>query len=120
MYVTPDKLAQLWIAFRHLSAAPFSNKRFEEYLPLWESALGEWSSASAWYALHGHFFLGRLASVNTLSTIRMRMPDHMRRKLGPPSIFANAGAAASEYYSIAKLVPSRWQRSGFMASCLIS
>ena len=72
--VTPDKLAKLWIAIRHLSAAPFSDRRFEEYLPLWESALGKWSSASAWYALHGHFFLGRLAAVNTLSTIRRRMP----------------------------------------------
>ncbi len=28
--VTPDKLARLWIAIRHLSSAPFSDKRFEE------------------------------------------------------------------------------------------
>jgi hypothetical protein len=107
--VTPDKLARLWIAIRHLSAAPFTDKRFEAYLPLWESALGKWSSASAWYGLHGHFFLGRLASINTLSLIRARMPTRMRATLGPPSIFADAGAAASEYYSISKLVPSRWQ-----------
>jgi len=116
--VTPDKLARLWIAIRHLSAAPFSDTRFEEYLPLWETALGKWSSASAWYALHGHFFLGRLASINTLSTIRMRMPEHMQRRLGPPSIFANAGAAASEYYSIAKLVPSRRQRQWLLRKAL--
>lgn len=108
--VTPDKLARLWIAIRHLSAAPFMERRFEEYLPLWENALGKWSSASAWYALHGHFFLGRLAAVNSLALIRRRMPATMQKRLGPPSIFADAGAAASEYYSIAKLVPSRWQR----------
>jgi tetratricopeptide (TPR) repeat protein len=116
--VTPDKLARLWIVIRHLSAAPFTERRFQEYLPLWESALGKWSSASAWYALHGHFFLGRLASVNTLSTIRMRMPAQMRKTLGPPSIFADAGAAASEYYSIAKLVPSRWQRYRLLSKAL--
>jgi hypothetical protein len=108
--VIPEKLARLWIAIRHLSAAPYTDKRFEEYLPLWEHALGKWSAASAWYGLHGHFFLGRLASVNTLSTIRMRMPARMQTELGPPLIFRNAGAAASEYYSIAKLVPSTWQR----------
>jgi hypothetical protein len=116
--VTPDKLAKLWIAIRHLSAAPFTESRFKEYLPLWESALGKWSSASAWYGLHGHFFLGRLASVNTLSTIRMRMPTEMATKLGPPSIFSSAGAAASEYYSIAKLVPSPWQRYGLLRKAL--
>lgn len=116
--VTPDKLAKLWIAIRHLSAAPFSDRRYEEYLPLWESALGKWSSASAWYALHGHFFLGRLAAVNTLSTIRRRVPASMQSKLGPPSIFADAGAAASEYYSIAKLVPSRWQRRRLLGKAL--
>ena len=107
--ITPDRLARLWIAIRHLSAAPFSDKRFADYLPLWERALGKWSSAAAWYALHGHFFLGRLAAVNSLSVIRQRMPLSMQREVGPPSIFANAGAAASEYYSIAKLVPSRWR-----------
>ena len=116
--VTPDKLAKLWIAIRHLSAAPYSERRFDEYLPLWESALAKWSSASAWYALHGHFFLGRLAAVNTLSTIRRRMPTSMQSKLGPPSIFADAGAAASEYYSIAKLVPSRRQRHRLLGKAL--
>lgn len=116
--VMPDKLAKLWIAIRHLSAAPFSDGRYEDYLPLWESALGKWSSASAWYALHGHFFLGRLAAVNSLSTIRQRMPAQMRKSLGPPSIFADAGAAASEYYSIAKLVPSRWQRHRLLGKAL--
>lgn len=108
--VIPNKLARLWIAVRHLSAVPFTEQRFEEYLPYWESALGMWSSASAWYGLHGHFYLGRLASINSLSTIRLRMPERMRETLGPPSIFADAGAAASEYSSISKLVPSRWQQ----------
>ena len=71
-----------------------------------------------WYALHGHFFLGRLAAVNSLSVIRQRMPASMQCKVGPPSIFADAGAAASEYYSIAKLVPSRWQRYRLLRKAL--
>jgi len=85
---------------------------------LWERALARWSSASAWYSLHGHFFLGRLAAVNSLSTVRLRMPARMRSDLGPPSILADAGAAASEYYSIAKLVPLYWQRWRLLAKAL--
>jgi tetratricopeptide (TPR) repeat protein len=107
--VIPAKLAKLWIAIRHLSAAPFSERCYDEFLPLWESALGRWSSASAWYGLHGHFYLGRLAAVNSLAVIRARMPAQMRRQIGSPSIFINSGAAASEYYSMAKLVPSHLQ-----------
>ena len=42
----------------------------------------------------------------------------MQKDLGPPSIFADAGAAASEYYSIAKLVPSRWQRHRLFGKAL--
>ena len=116
--ITPDKLAKLWIAIRHLSAAPFTDIKNAEYLSLWERALGQWASASAWYGLHGHFLLGRLAAVNSLSNIRKIMPSSMRKELGPPSIFADAGAAASEYYSIAKLVPSRWQRHRLLGKAL--
>jgi tetratricopeptide (TPR) repeat protein len=116
--ITPERLAKLWIAIRHLSAAPFLDGQNEEYLPQWERALGQWSSASAWYGLHGHFLLGRLAAVNSLSRIRQRMPPHMTKGLGPPSIFADAGAAASEYYSMAKLVPSRWQRHQLLGKAL--
>jgi tetratricopeptide (TPR) repeat protein len=116
--VIPDKLAKLWIAIRHLSMAPFSDQRYEDYLPLWEAALARWASASAWYGLHGHFFLGRLAAVNTATKIRRDLPDSIRRKLGSPAIFAHAGAAASEYYSIAKLVPSRWQRHRLFGKAL--
>jgi tetratricopeptide (TPR) repeat protein len=106
--IVPDKLAKLWIVVRHLCAAPFSDRAYEKFLPLWEQALAQWSSTSAWYSLHGHFHLGRLAAVNTLSAIRSRMSPRMQAEIGPPSIFANNGAAASEYYSIAKLVPSRY------------
>jgi len=41
--------------------------------------LCKWSSASAWYSLHGDFFLGWLVAVNSLSVIRQRMPHRMRK-----------------------------------------
>lgn len=104
--VIPVKLAKLWIAIRHLSSAPFVDAEYQRFLPMWFEALAQWSGASAWYALHGHFHLGRLAAVNTLFSIRARMPRPMQVALGPPSILADNGAVASEYYSIAKIVPS--------------
>lgn len=115
---TPDKLAKVWVAIRHLSGAPFTEQKNDEYLPLWERALEQWARASAWYGLHGHFMLGRLAAVNTLSNVRIRMPARMRKDIGPPSIFASAGAAASEYYSIAKLLSSPWQRHRMLGKAL--
>jgi tetratricopeptide (TPR) repeat protein len=116
--ILPDKLARLWIAIRHLSAAPFTDKRYADYLPLWESALKKWESASGWYALHGHFFLGRLAAINSLSVIRERMQAAMPGDAAKASPFAYAGGAASEYYSIAKLVPSQWQKFGILRKAL--
>jgi hypothetical protein len=70
-------------------------------LPLWTKALGIWAKGSAWYGLHGHYWLGRLAAVNTAGVILARMSRRMRLDLGATSIFVNNGAAASEYYSIA-------------------
>lgn len=100
----PDKLAQLWVAIRHLSKAPHTEPRYGEYLPLWEQALGHWASASAWYGLHGHVYLGRLAAVNSLLGIRSHMTTATKSPLEPQSIQGTRGAIASEYYSIAKLV----------------
>lgn len=102
----PERLARLWVAIRHISGAPFLEARFEEYLPLWEEVLTEWAYASGWYSLHGHLALGRLAALNSLLMIRTRMSEETKRKLGSPSIFANRGAVASEYYSISKRVRS--------------
>jgi len=116
--VVPTKLAKLWVAFRHLSTAPYTDCKYEKFLPLWLQTLAQWSSASAWYSLHGHFYLGRLAAINTLFTIRSNMPPRMRAEIGPPSIYADNGAVASEYYSIAKLVPSWWVKQILLRKAL--
>jgi hypothetical protein len=71
--VIPEKLGRLWVAIRHLSAAPFSEGQFAEYLPLWERALSKWASASAWYGLHGHFFLGRAATTERAGARKSRV-----------------------------------------------
>ncbi|GMT47133.1 MAG: hypothetical protein IEMM0007_0699 [bacterium] len=116
--VIPAKMAKLWVVIRHLSTAPYTDQKYENFLPLWAQTLTHWSSASAWYSLHGHFYLGRLAAINTLFTIRSYMPLQMKAEIGPPSIFANNGAVASEYYSIAKLVPSWYVKQNLLRKAL--
>jgi tetratricopeptide (TPR) repeat protein len=96
----PDRLAYLWTAVRHLSAIPYDQP---EFAPLWHRALRRWASAAAWYGIHGHFLLGRLAAVNTILGVQAQLPGGDD---GEMAIQGTYGAIASEYYSIAKQVPS--------------
>jgi tetratricopeptide (TPR) repeat protein len=98
------------MAVRHLCAAPYNDSKFAAYLPLWDAALSRWAAASAWYGLHGHHFLGRLAAVNTLLAVRQRLAETTTAGGTPQSIQGTRGALASEYYSIAKSTGSRKQR----------
>lgn len=116
--VIPEKIAKLWAAFRHLSTAPYTDRKYEIFLPLWIKTLSQWASAAAWYSLHGHFYLGRLAAINTLFRVRAHMPPRMRREIGPSSTFSDNGAVASEYYSIAKLVPSWYVKQSLLRKAL--
>jgi tetratricopeptide (TPR) repeat protein len=109
------RLTRMWIALRELSAAPYDDPAFAEYLPLWHDALGAWASAAAWYGLHGHLYAGRLAAVNSALKI-LSLPGWPRRDA--PSIHASRGGRASEYYSIAKLVPGRRERDLYFALAL--
>jgi hypothetical protein len=68
-----QRLTRMWVALRELSSAPYDQPKFTEYLPLWNEALGAWTSAAAWYGLHGHLYAGRLADVNSLLKIRTAM-----------------------------------------------
>lgn len=99
------RLVYLWMAIRHLCAAPYNEPTYDRFLPLWDRALSLWASAASWYGLHGLNFLGRLAAVNTLLKIRQRTGAS-----GNLSIQGTKGALASEYYSIAKTVRSRTLR----------
>lgn len=110
------RLVSTWMAIRHLCATPYSDPRYTEFLPLWDAALSQWASAAAWYGLHGHHYLGRLAAVNTLISIR----EHMAGGEGPgvPSIHGTYGARASEYYSMAKMTRSRSSRRTLLRRAL--
>jgi len=108
------RLTRTWIALRELSAAPYDNAKFAEYLPLWNNVLGVWSSAAAWYGLHGHLYAGRLAAVNSQLAIRARMDWHGVDRSAAHYIQGTKGARASEYYSMAKLMPTRAQRVEYL------
>jgi tetratricopeptide (TPR) repeat protein len=111
------RMTRTWIAIRELCAAPYDDPKFKEYLPLWNEALGVWSSAAAWYGLHGHLHAGRLAAVNSQLTIRQRMDTRPDRD-AEYYIQGTKGARASEYYSIAKLMPTVRQRDQYLALAL--
>jgi tetratricopeptide (TPR) repeat protein len=105
---TERRLTHTWLALRELSAAPYDASESAEYLPLWNDALGAWSSSAAWYGLHGHLYAGRLAAVNSLLSIRERMDARNIpvRQDRAQYIQGTKGARASEYYSMAKVLRS--------------
>jgi tetratricopeptide (TPR) repeat protein len=107
------RLTRTWIALRELCAAPYDDPKFSEFLPLWDEVLGVWSSAAAWYGLHGHLYAGRLAAVNSVLAIRQRLGPAGVAKT-PSFIQGTKGARASEYYSMAKILPDRTQRAAYL------
>lgn len=108
------RLTRTWIALRELSAAPYDDVKFKEYLPLWNEVLGVWSSAAAWYGLHGHLYAGRLAAVNSQLAIRAHMDWRGADRSATHYIQGTKGARASEYYSMAKLMPTQAQRDEYL------
>ncbi len=113
------RLTRMWVALRELSAAPYDDAAFSEYLPYWDKALGAWASAAAWYGLHGHLYAGRLAAVNSSLRVRERMDANAQDESAEYYIQGTAGARASEYYSIAKLMPSPQEREHYFTLALV-
>ncbi len=109
------RLTRAWIAIRELCAAPYDDPKFSEYLPLWNQVLGVWSSAAAWYGLHGHLYAGRLAAVNSQLVIRARMDWRVAEHASEHYIQGTKGARASEYYSMAKLMAGRRRQSEYLS-----
>jgi tetratricopeptide (TPR) repeat protein len=107
------RLTRTWIALRELCAAPYDSAEFREYLPHWDHALGVWSSAAAWYGLHGHLYVGRLAAVNSQLAIRARLPGTILGAADERHFHGTKGARASEYYSMAKLMRSTRERDQY-------
>jgi hypothetical protein len=111
-----QQLLRMWIALRELSAAPYTDRTFQEYLPLWDRALGYWSSAAAWYGLHGHLYAGRLAATNSI--LRIRQLHRVAGRSAEQLIHGTRGAIASEYYSIARLLPRGKEQGKMLADAL--
>jgi tetratricopeptide (TPR) repeat protein len=108
------QLTRMWIALRELSAAPYDDSKYAEYLPLWNAALGAWSSAAAWLGLHGHLYAGRLAAVNSLLRIRESMEPRQVQEDLARYIQGTKGARGSEYYSMARLMRTKAERDRYL------
>jgi hypothetical protein len=111
----PTKLGYCWHAIRKLSAVPYTDPDHKAWLSAWTRVLRLWSQATAWYGLHGHYVLGRLAAVNTSLMINGLAGQDGSDEL---LIHGNLGARASEYFSISKLVPSFWDRRRWLSRAL--
>lgn len=110
------RLSYLWVALRHLASVPYDQPEFANWLPFWERVLKAWASTAAWYGLHGFLRLGRLAAVNSLRRIEALRAANVPAP--PASIHSSLGGLASEYYSMAKLAPSKDQRRALMQKAL--
>lgn len=100
------KLSRMWIAARELMSASYLQKdvqadgRLKDFLPLWEKVLMFWTGAASWSGWHGHLYAGTVAPLNSQAVISYQL-----RAANPP----NEGLA-SAYYSISKLMLSRFHR----------
>jgi len=107
------RLAYSWILMRELLAEPLLDtagelvQRDPLILSAWNTALGDWHGASSWNGLHSHIYLGTIATLGTIETVRKGSPAASGSGLdGQPTHFPG-GAYASSYYSLSRRVPAR-------------
>jgi|SRR5665213_1331139 len=94
-------LFRVWAAMRELMDEKQSALNDPALAPLWDRACGLWASHASWFGLHGHLWMGPLASVQTQIALR--------RKFAAEPAFRAAidvrepvGARASALYSVAQ------------------
>ena len=102
-------LFRLWAAMRELMDDAESTLADPSLAPLWDQAFGLWGSNASWFGLHGHLWMGPLASVQS--------QIELRRKFAAEPSFHEAtdvreplGARASALYSIAGRTHSRLRK----------
>lgn len=102
---TEQCLSRLWMIWRELRKSPYTKnyKNYKEYLPLWNDFFGLWNKSASWYGLHGHLYMGVLASLNALNIVRTIIRES--GNVSPNIDFSHPGGAlASANYSLAKLI----------------
>jgi tetratricopeptide (TPR) repeat protein len=112
------RLTRLWVVYRELQGAPFTERRFADFLPHWNRFFSEWAKAGSWYGLHGHPHLAVLPAQVAQAKVRERM-----RAIGSSSWRAEdmgypGGALASSRYSIASRSGSFWNRRFLLGAAL--
>jgi hypothetical protein len=104
------RLTRLWIALRELFGAPFWEPRGQPFWHYWNTALGAWGSATSWYGLHAHLWLGPLAGINSLAHLRQIVRRTERTLSDDPAFLHPGGSLASAWYSISKHLLWPWDR----------
>lgn len=96
------RLSLLWIALRELMSVPYTNLKDYTILCQWNEILGKWTSAGAWYGLHGDTPLGCLAALNSMVKVRQQIDRLSIKSVTSEQTVYPGGALASAKYSIAK------------------
>ena len=101
-------LFRLWAAMRELMDKTESTIADPSVASLWDRAFGLWASNASWFGLHGHLWMGPLASVQSQIHLRRKFADELafREKT---DVREPLGARASAIYSIAQRTYS-WRR----------
>lgn len=97
-----QRLSRIWIAMRELMAAHYTVTNDPEILRVWNDVLGSWTSAGAWYGLHGDMPLGCLAALNSQLIVREKLVATAGSKDEASRYGYAGGALASAKYSIAE------------------
>ena len=105
-----QRLARLWVGMRELMCAPYREDVGRGWLEQWHHLLKMWSTAGAWYGLHGHLELGYLAATNSLAEVNTAARTIEPRRRGDPEWDIPYGAQASAYYAMARRVNSQAHR----------
>lgn len=104
------RLSRLWIASRELMGVPHSLTKDESWLLLWNRVLSGWSTAAAWYGLHGHLELGYMGALFSLDDVRTAGHRLNPKLLNDPDWDRPFASLGSAYYAASHRVASRRYR----------
>lgn len=110
---TQQQLTLMWLAIRELMPEPPTERCPPELLKRWNQTLVTWNGAACWYGLHGHLYMGALATLGTLDRTRAAIRAQGGLGLDEATIREPSGAFASATYSLARLMPTARGRAHY-------
>ena len=112
------RLTRLWVVYRELQGAPYTEQRFADFLPYWNRFFSQWASAGSWYGLHGHPHLAVLPALVEQARVREKMRAIGSSLWKDDDMGYPGGALATTRYSIARRSASFRNRRFLLGAAL--